>query len=460
MQSVRANGLDIAYEDTGGEGAPVVLIHGHSVDLRMWPLQMLALREAGYRVVRYDVRGHGHTTAPGNGYTWPVYSADLHGLLDALSLPSVHLAGFSMGGGIALQYALDHPERVASLTLIDSAVPGFTYSDEFAAGIEALVEAVRAEGWRRAAERLWLPHPMFDGLRRHPAAFRVLRDLVLDYPARDYLVDPPNPEEPEAVSRLHELAMPVQVLVGAEDLVDFLLAAQLVAANAPRSRLEVVAGAGHVLPLERPNDVNRLLLEFLSDPDAATAPPVPVIQVRRATVQELSSVAAIDAGYDTGRMLRLDRRGHAPELRFDFTVIQAGPLSGDEPSARDDRWHDLLDEGAEVLVAAVEGEVVGAVTLQEHGRERRLDVADIRVLPEARGHGIGRALLDHAAALGRGRELLALYIEVPSDNLDAVAFCLKYGFRFSGFDDRRYLHRFPDPERRNRIALSFTYELS
>src|SRR5579884_790829 len=105
MPAVHANGIDIYYEDTGGEGAPVVLIHGHSVDLRMWPAQVLALREAGYRVVRYDVRGHGRSSVPNEGYTWPVYAEDLRALLDTLDIGKAHLVGFSMGGGIALQFA-------------------------------------------------------------------------------------------------------------------------------------------------------------------------------------------------------------------------------------------------------------------------------------------------------------------------------------------------------------------
>ena len=265
MPTVRTNSIDTHYEDTSGDGHLAVLIHGHSVDLRMWAGQLPALREAGYRVICYDVRGHGRSDAPDGGYSWPVYADDLRCLLDALGIGSVHLVGFSMGGGIALQFALDQPDRARSLTLVDSAVPGFAYSEAFAATIAALVDAVRAEGWRSAAERLWLPHPLFDGLRRHPAVFAAVREMVMAFPARDYLVEPAEPEGPEAVERLGELRAPVLVLVGAEDLEDFRLAAELVAANAPRARLGVVPGAGHLLPLERPAELNRRLLAFLAE---------------------------------------------------------------------------------------------------------------------------------------------------------------------------------------------------
>lgn len=265
MPTIRANGIAIYYEDTGGDGDPVVLIHGHSVDLRMWTAQTRALVEAGYRVISYDVRGHGRSAAPDEGYNWPVYAEDLRWLLDALGVGSAHPAGFSMGGGIALQFALDHPRRTRSLTLVDTAVPGFAYSEDFATTVAALVAAVRADGWRSAAERLWLPHPLFDGLRRHPAAFAAVREMVMQFPARDYLVEPAAPAGPEAIARLGELRAPVLVLVGAEDLEDFRLAAELVAANAPRARLAVVPGCGHLLPLECPAELNRRLLAFLAE---------------------------------------------------------------------------------------------------------------------------------------------------------------------------------------------------
>jgi pimeloyl-ACP methyl ester carboxylesterase/N-acetylglutamate synthase-like GNAT family acetyltransferase len=438
MPTVRANGLDIHYEDTGGTGAPVVLIHGHSVDLRMWPAQALALRAAGFRVIRYDVRGHGESSAPAGGYTWPVYAADLGALLDVLALPPVHLAGFSMGGGIALQYTLDHPERVLSLTLIDATVPGYAYSDEFTDTIEQLVASVRAEGWRRSAERLWLPHPMFNGIRRRPAAFQILRELVLDFPARDYLVDPPEPEPPEAVDRLGELRRPVLVMVGADDLLDFLLCARLVALNAPRARLEVIADAGHVTPLERPDEVNRLLLEFLADPEAATEEPAPALAIRPADERDVHALARLNGSYSTRRLLRLERRGRAPEHIFDFTIVEREG----EPfrlNVRDPGWwRGWLAGGGEALLATLEETVVGAAALREPEGGPALLLADLRVLPEARGSGVGRSLIDAAMGLARERGLLGLRYDLPSDNVDGIEFLLRCGFRISGFDDALY----------------------
>jgi pimeloyl-ACP methyl ester carboxylesterase len=260
------------YEDDGPEPssarreAPVVLIHGHSADLRLWEPQVPALLGAGYRVVRYDVRGHGRSSVPPTGYSWEHYVADLRALLDHLRVERAHLAGISMGGAIALQLALEEPGRVASLALLDSALPGFAYSPEFEDDVERLREAVRAEGSRVALERHWLAHPIFDGVRRRPKAFAALRRLVIDYPAADYLDEAEYvPPERPAIERLHEVRAPALVVVGERDLPDFRIIADILAENLPRARKLVVPDAGHLPSLERPEEVNPALLSFLGE---------------------------------------------------------------------------------------------------------------------------------------------------------------------------------------------------
>jgi len=263
LPRVDTNCIVTFYEDSG-QGPAVVLVHGHSADLRLWDLQVPALVEAGYRVIRYDVRGHGRTTAPATGYTWQNYALDLRDLLASLSVETAHVVGLSMGGGIALQFALDFPERVSSLVLVDSALPGFDYSPEFAGAIEELVAAVRAEGPRAAFERLWLTHPLFDGARRFPERFELLRTMVLAYTAADYLDETPYaPPERQAVDQLAEVRAPTLVLVGELDIPDFQLIAEVLAGNIAGARLRVIADSGHIPPLEQPQAFNQALLGFL-----------------------------------------------------------------------------------------------------------------------------------------------------------------------------------------------------
>ena len=281
MPHVDTNGIVTYFEDSapaGASGPAVVLIHGHSLDLRLWDEQVAALTDAGFRVIRYDVRGHGRSMAPPTGYTWESYAADLYDLLDRLNaegpaLEAAHIVGLSMGGGIALQFALDFPTRVLSLTLVDSALPGFTYSEEFSSRIEELVDAVRAESLsaegaspRAAFERLWLAHPLFDGLRRFPDRFQRVREMVLAYPAADYREGAlPVGYTPAVIERLHEIAAPALVVVGEMDIPDFRLAADILAENLPNGRQLVLPDCGHVPPLEQPDAFNEALIAFLRE---------------------------------------------------------------------------------------------------------------------------------------------------------------------------------------------------
>ncbi len=269
MPHVDTDGIATFYEDSG-QGPAVVLVHGHSADLRLWELQAPALVQAGYRVVRYDVRGHGRTSASPTGYTWQNYALDLRDLLDRLAVPRAHVVGLSMGGGIALQFALDFPERVSSLGLVDSALPGFDYSPEYAGAIEELVATVRVEGPRAAFERLWLTHPLFDGVRRFPERFELLRTMALAYAAADYLDETPlrasayAPPERQAVDRLAELRAPTLVLMGELDIPDFQLIAEVLVGNIAGARLQVIADSGHIPPLEQPEAFNQALVGFLN----------------------------------------------------------------------------------------------------------------------------------------------------------------------------------------------------
>src|SRR5712691_10533734 len=214
MPHTYTNGIVTFYEDVG-DGPVVVLIHGYAADLRLWDAQVAPLAAAGFRVVRYDVRGHGRSMIAPDGYTYEHYSADLGDLLarlnverpasENLGVDSSHIVGLTMGGGIALQFALDYPDHVLSLTLVDSALPGFTYSEQATAPIEELVQAVRSEGPSAAFERIWLSHAFFDGVRRDSARLASVREIILGYQAPD-MRDGARPPEyrPDIAGRLGE----------------------------------------------------------------------------------------------------------------------------------------------------------------------------------------------------------------------------------------------------------------
>lgn len=275
MPHTYTNGIVTFYEDVG-EGPVVVLIHGYAADLRMWNAQMAPLVEAGYRVVRYDVRGHGRSMIAPGGYTYEQYASDLSDLLarlnverlasEDLAVDSVHVVGLSMGGGIALQFALNFPEHVLSLTLVDSALPGFTYSEQATAPIEALVQAVRSEGPTAAFERIWLSHPFFDGVRRDPEKFAAVRDIILAYQAPD-MRDGARPPEyrPDIAGRLSEISVPALVIVGENDIPDFRQISDILTSNLANARQHTVPDCWHLPPVEHPEAFNETLVSFLNE---------------------------------------------------------------------------------------------------------------------------------------------------------------------------------------------------
>jgi len=269
------NGVVTFYEDAGN-GPIVVLIHGYGADLRLWDAQVEPLREAGFRVIRHDVRGHGRSMIAPDGYTFENYAADLRDLLDRLNVErpateslevgAVHLAGLSMGGGVALQFVLDFPDRALSLTLVDSALPGFTYGDETTAYIQRFMEAVRSDGPRDAIDRVWLEHPFFDGVRRDPEQLAAVRDILLDFQAPDMREGArPADYRPDIAGRLDEIKAPTLVVAGENEIADFRLIADVLAENIPDARLTILPDCWHLPPVEKPKEFNELLVDFLRE---------------------------------------------------------------------------------------------------------------------------------------------------------------------------------------------------
>ena len=275
MPHAYTNGIVSFYEDAG-EGPAVVLIHGQSLDLRMWQYQAPALAAAGFRAVRYDVRGHGRSLIPPTGYTWENYAFDLSDLLDRinverpaaepLGIAAAHLAGSSMGGAIALQFAIENPQRVLSLALVDSGLPGFGYSEDVTGIVEQLRRTAETKGIDESFYRLWLSHPLFDGVRRFPDRFALVEDIVRGYQAPQYRSVGPEPEgyePPPIIEALPGIKAPALVVAGEDDLQDYRLIAELLSENIPDARKIMMPGCGHLPPLEAPDAFNSLLIEFL-----------------------------------------------------------------------------------------------------------------------------------------------------------------------------------------------------
>ncbi|WP_328810990.1 alpha/beta fold hydrolase [Rhodococcus sp. NBC_00294] len=121
--------IDLHYQDRG-EGAPVVLIHGWPLNERSWEPQIVALLDAGHRVVTYDRRGFGSSSQPESGYDYDTFAADLSVLLETLDLRDVTLVGFSMGGGEVVRYLAKYGSDRIAKAVLAGAVPPYLYKSE------------------------------------------------------------------------------------------------------------------------------------------------------------------------------------------------------------------------------------------------------------------------------------------------------------------------------------------
>lgn len=125
MPEITANDVSLHYTDTGGEGRPVILIHGWPLSGASWSEQLPALTDAGYRVITYDRRGFGDSEKPVDGYDYDTFAADLAGLIDGLDLTGASLVGFSMGGGEIARYIGQHGTGRLHSVVFAGAVPPY-----------------------------------------------------------------------------------------------------------------------------------------------------------------------------------------------------------------------------------------------------------------------------------------------------------------------------------------------
>ena len=242
-----------------GAGSPLIFVHGMAGERHDWDRLMAAL-PTELATLRYDLRGFGRSEAR-DGAQFS-HSDDLLALMDARGIDRAALIGLSMGGGIALNFALNHPERVSRLVLISPAMTGWEWSDEWKALWRGVADAARA-GELPLARQRWLDHPMFAVLRENPALADELRRSIDGYHGRQWIRDWQRDELPD-IDRLHTLAMPCLLLTGERDVADLRLIADVLEAAAPDIRRIDYADAGHMLHVERTAEVAAAVGGFLA----------------------------------------------------------------------------------------------------------------------------------------------------------------------------------------------------
>ena len=253
------NGTRLWYE-VAGEGPPIALVHGFSLDSRMWDDQFAAFA-AHHRVLRYDLRGFGASSIPDGPYR---HADDLATLLDELSIVPAGIVGLSLGGMIATDFALTYPDMVTALVLVDSVLGGHRSSPEWDAAVTPVWKAGRA-GDIATAKSLWLDMGLFAPARRNPAVGTRLEQMVTEYSGWHWLHhDTVQGLEPPAAEQLARIAAPTLVIVGDQDLPDFLAVAGQLGREIPGAQHLVLPNTGHMANMEAPDAFNDAVLRFLA----------------------------------------------------------------------------------------------------------------------------------------------------------------------------------------------------
>ncbi len=246
-----------------GEGLPVVFLHAGVCDKRMWLSQMQAVDDAGWHAIAYDRRGYGETSSADEPFN---HVDDLEAVLDALDIHAAVLVGCSMGGGLAVDFAIAHPGRVIGLVLIGTSITGAPWT---ATAEESAIEMAEEDAWERGDLDLLnrvQAHEWLDGPRSPSGRVGgAVRELFLDMNALALGKAPLTQEErsPDAWRRMEGVSTPALLVVGDEDFTALVERHETLSETMPNAFAVVLEGAAHIPSIEKPDLVNSLVVQFL-----------------------------------------------------------------------------------------------------------------------------------------------------------------------------------------------------
>lgn len=262
---IEAQGGPLYYE-VAGEGHPLVLIHAGVADHTMWDDQFSIFAQR-YQVIRYDTRGFGKTPGGDKDYS---NRQELYELLKHLGVEKAYVLGVSRGGQIAVDFTLERPEMVDAVIPVAAGLSGLNNPPTEA---EMKVFTEMEEAWEkgdfaRAAEldvRFWADGPGQPEGRADSRVRERVRQMCLSNYSIPEGKGQPKALEPPAIGRLGEIHIPALVIVGDLDASDVLAAADLLAEGVKGSQKVVIPGTAHMLSMEKPEEFNRIALDFLGE---------------------------------------------------------------------------------------------------------------------------------------------------------------------------------------------------
>ena len=266
---VDVDGARLRYE-IAGDGPPVVLLHGGWLDLRQWDDQFETFARE-FRVIRYDARGYGRSALGTVPYS---HHEDLAALIAALDLGHPQLVGLSNGGAIAVEYAIWSPRSVRSLVVGAAPMRGHDLGPEFLSGMRAVIVpgAARQKDECRAA--LWGFEPLRVAGTLPEARQRIDRMIVEEHEFAYARADAPKRGfiDPPVSARFGEITAPTLVVIGDQEMPALADQGRRMAGSIPGARLATIAGAGHIVNMERPAAYEDVVLDWLREHRSAELP--------------------------------------------------------------------------------------------------------------------------------------------------------------------------------------------
>ncbi|MCW2240238.1 3-oxoadipate enol-lactonase [Azospirillum canadense] len=258
MAFIAAGGITVHYDLAGPSDAPVILFaNSIGTSFHIWD-DMVPDLVKRYRVLRYDMRGHGLTDATPSAYSMDTLADDALSLLDALGIERAHVCGLSIGGMMAQRLAAKAPQRVLSLILCDTASvigPPEVWDTRIAAieerGMEAIASGVMAR-WFTQRFRT-----------EQEGRVRGYVTMVARTTAEGYIGCSRAIRDADLTEDDRRIACPTLVIVGEHDVATPPAQAEQLAATIPGARLAVLPDAAHIPCVERPDAMNALILDFL-----------------------------------------------------------------------------------------------------------------------------------------------------------------------------------------------------
>lgn len=257
---IQSNGININYEFSGKASSPVVILsHSLASSFIMWESQLKAL-EPQYRVLRYDIRGHGGSDVTPAPYSLELLAQDAIGLLDALGIEKVHWVGISLGGMIGQSIALNYHDRLLSLVLCDTTA---MIPEEAQSIWEERIKRARENGLNvlldETMERWFSPN----FLEKSPPILSLIKKQFLATPVEGYIGCAEAVRRINYLDQLSRIKIPTLIIVGEDDIGTPVSASEAIHKRINDSRLVVIPSARHLSNIEKPQEFNSALLNFL-----------------------------------------------------------------------------------------------------------------------------------------------------------------------------------------------------